>query len=72
MTMSCPTARAAMRRFLRLAGSYKSPNGTSITYRGRTFWCYASRPDGEGWDYHCNGSSPNGTSVIDYGAGRRF
>lgn len=68
----CATARAVMRRFLRHAGSYGGPNSSSITYKGRTYGCYVSRPDGEGWAYHCNWFSSSGDSFIDYGAGRRF
>ncbi|MGN6558108.1 MAG: hypothetical protein ACTHLH_08880 [Solirubrobacterales bacterium] len=69
---SCSAARAVMRRFLHHAGSYSGPNGSSVTYKGRTYGCYVSRPDGEGWDYHCNWFSSSGDSFIDYGAGRRF
>jgi len=69
---SCTAARAVMRRFLRHAGSYGGPNNRLVTYNERTYGCYVSRPDGEGWDYHCNWSSPSGGAFIDYGAGRRF
>jgi hypothetical protein len=43
-----------------------------VSYRGRTYSCYRSRLDGEGWDYHCNWSSDSGRRYIDFGAGRRF
>jgi hypothetical protein len=69
---SCASARAVMRRFLRRAGSYDGPNTTEIILRRRTFDCYVSRPDGEGWDCHCSWFSADGKSLIDYGAGRRF
>jgi hypothetical protein len=69
---SCSAARAVMRRFLRHAGGYDGPNASSVAYKGRTYNCYVARPDGEGWDYHCNWFSSSGNSLIDYGAGRRF
>src|SRR6476646_4202578 len=50
----CATARAVMRRFLRTNPVYEGPNGEQIRFGGRIYSCYASRPDGEGWDYHCN------------------
>lgn len=70
---SCSAARAVMRRFVRRArAAYTGPNSTQVNFRGKTFSCYVSRPDGEGWNYHCNWFSSNATSLIDYGAGRRF
>lgn len=39
-------------------------------FRGRAYDCYASRPDGEGLDYHC--SDFHNDRLIDFGAGRRF
>jgi hypothetical protein len=69
----CGTARTVMRRYLRKApSSYTGPNNDRVTVRGRTYSCYVSRPDGEGWNYHCNWFSSNSNAFIDYGAGRRF
>ena len=62
-----------MHRFLRKAATvYAGPNNTRVSYGGRTYSCYVSRPDGEGWDYHCGWSAAAGGAFIDYGAGRRF
>jgi hypothetical protein len=70
---SCRAARAVMRRFLRRApATYTGPNNAEVNFRGKIYSCYVSRPDGEGWDYHCNWFSSNADSFIDYGAGRRF
>jgi hypothetical protein len=70
---SCSAARAVMRRFLRRApATYTGPNSAQVNFRGKAFSCYVSRPDGEGWNYHCNWFSSNADSLIDYGAGRRF
>jgi hypothetical protein len=69
---SCSAARAVMRRFIPHSSPYGGPNNTEVKVEGRTFGCYVSRPDGEGWNYHCMWSSSSGDSYIDYGAGRRF
>jgi hypothetical protein len=69
---SCSAARAVMRRFIPRSAPYRGPNNTEVKFEGRTFGCYVSRPDGEGWDYHCMWSSSSGNTYIDYGAGRRF
>lgn len=69
---SCSAARAVMRRFIPNSAPYGGPNNTEVEFEGRTFGCYVSRPDGEGWDYHCIWSSSSGDSFIDFGAGRRF
>lgn len=70
---SCSAARAVMRRFLRRApATYTGPNSAQVNFRGKAFSCYVSRPDGEGWNYHCNWFSSNADSLIDYGVGRRF
>jgi hypothetical protein len=68
----CDTARHVMRRFVRRSPSVME-NG-QVRYRGRTYDCYRSRLDGEGWDYHCGWSDHSGNSgrYIDFGAGRRF
>lgn len=70
---SCSAARVVMHRFLRQAPTaYTGPNSAQVNFRGKTFSCYVSRPDGEGWGYHCNWFSSSGTSFVDYGADRRF
>jgi hypothetical protein len=70
---SCGTARTVMRRFLRRHPTpYSGPNSSQVRFRGRKYGCYVSRPDGEGWDYHCSWSSTSGGEFVDYGAGRRF
>jgi hypothetical protein len=68
----CATARAVMRRFLRTDPVYAGPNNEQIRFGARTYSCYASRPDGEGWDYHCNWLADSGGRFVDFGAGRRF
>ncbi len=68
----CATARAVMRRFLRTDPVYAGPNFDEIHFGGRSYGCYASRPDGEGWDYHCNWLADSGKRFVDFGAGRRF
>lgn len=68
----CATGRTVMRRFLHTGPVYEGPNSREIRFRGRTYDCYASRPDGEGWDYHCNWLKKSGDTFVDYGAGRRF
>jgi hypothetical protein len=68
----CGTARTVMRRFLRRDPTYDGPNNARVKFRGKTYSCYASRPDGEGWDYHCSWSSRSGGRFVGYGAGRRF
>jgi hypothetical protein len=40
-----------------------------VRYRRRTFDCYKSRADGEGWDYHCMTAAD--AYDVDVGAGRR-
>jgi hypothetical protein len=73
---SCGTARTVMRRFLGThPGPYSVTNNNDagmVRFSGRRYDCYVSRPDGEGWDYHCMWSSGNGDQYIDYAAGRRF
>lgn len=69
----CGTARGVIHRFLRHAQlEYRGPNSSTVRYRGRRFSCYTSRPDGEGWDFHCNWASSDVSRFVDYGAGRRF
>jgi hypothetical protein len=68
----CGTAREVMRRFVRR--SPEPMDDGEVRYRGRKYDCYRSRPDGEGWEYHCSWSKFNGDTnrFIDFGAGRRF
>jgi len=72
--LRCSLARSVMRRFLRRHPTYGVPgtSGNVVHFRGRSYDCYASRPDGEGWDYHCNWFSSSGNRFFDFGAGRRF
>jgi hypothetical protein len=70
MRPDCSTARTVMRRFVRRS---PPPMGDgSVRYGGRRYSCYRSRPDGEGWDYHCSWSNGSASRYIDFGAGRRF
>lgn len=53
--------------FKHLAGRFGS-----FHYGARTFECYKSRPDGEGWDYNCDYSRyGSADAYVDVGAGRR-
>lgn len=61
----CGTAREVMRRFIRTSPEVME-NG-KIRYRGRKYDCYRSRPDGEGWEYHCGWSNFSGGRYIDSG-----
>ena len=72
MRADCSAARTVMRRFVRRRPPVLGDG--SVRYQGRTYSCYRSRLDGEGWDYHCGWSSDNGpvSRYIDFGAGRRF
>jgi hypothetical protein len=76
LPLTCFAARAVMTRYLAIArvhrwssgaGSYRHP-----IYRSLPFSCYKSRPDGVGWDYHCNYSKySSADAYVDVGAGRR-
>jgi hypothetical protein len=60
--VSCAHARRVMRRFLHTRDS-------EFRMFGRRWSCYKSRPDGQGWDYHCiAGTDP----YVDVAAGRRW
>lgn len=70
---NCRTARRVMRKFIRTSPPVMGDG--LIRDHGRRYDCYRSRPDGEGWEYHCNWSSSSSSAsfrFIDYGAGRRF
>jgi len=73
--LGCRVARQVMNRYLAVARRHTWPGGTGsfrrITQTGLHFGCYKSRPDGVGWDYHCNATSPSGLGFADVGAGRR-
>jgi hypothetical protein len=76
MKLSCSVARRVMIRYLAIARRHRWPGGTgsarSLIYTGLRFDCYKSRPDGVGWDYHCNTSNfSKGDRFVDVGAGRR-
>lgn len=62
---SCRKARIVMRRFVK-----RNVNAGDVRYDGRSYGCYESRPDGEGWDYHCMWSSDG--RYVGFSAGRRF
>lgn len=67
----CPRAKTVMRRFISTSPPVMG-NG-QVRVGGKTYSCYRSRLDGEGWDYHCSWSSfGSRTRLIDFGAGRRF
>jgi hypothetical protein len=67
----CPRAKTVMQRFVRTSPPVMG-NG-QVRVGGKTYSCYRSRLDGEGWDYHCNWSSSGSrTRFVDFGAGRRF
>jgi hypothetical protein len=60
--ISCPHARSVMRRFLRT-------HQRGFRSYGQEWGCYKSRPDGQGWDYHCLSI---GTRYVDVAGGRRW
>jgi hypothetical protein len=60
--VTCTHARGVMRRFLHTRDS-------DFRMFGRKWGCYKSRPDGQGWDYHCNSGT---RTYVDVAAGRRW
>jgi hypothetical protein len=74
-SLTCPVAQQVMRRYLAIARQHAWPGGAwsfrRIKLQSLGFDCYKSRPDGVGWDYHCNATSPSGRGFADVGAGRR-
>jgi hypothetical protein len=67
----CPRAKTVMQKFVRTSPPVMGDGQVHVG--GKTYSCYRSRLDGEGWDYHCNWSSYGSrTRLIDFGGGRRF
>ena len=75
MKVSCTVARGVMRRYLAIARRHLWPGGAGssrrLAYEGVRFDCYKSRPDGVGWDYHCDATQDSAARYVDVGAGRR-
>jgi hypothetical protein len=73
---TCRQARHVMETYLTRTDG--AEGGRDIKIGRKTWGCYTSRPDGVGWDYHCNrmkkriGHLPLRKVVVDIGAGRRF
>jgi hypothetical protein len=65
LPLTCRAARAVISRYL--ARSFVRYG--KVRYGKRTFDCYKSRPDGEGWDYLCTFSAAD--AYVDVGGGRR-
>src|ERR1051325_10379560 len=57
----CPRAKKVMRKFINTSPPVMGDGQVRVD--GRTYSCYRSRLDGEGWDYHCNWSSPDRAPV---------
>jgi hypothetical protein len=72
---TCLQARHVITTYL--ARSNGGDEFRKIKLGAKTWHCYKSRPDGAGWDFHCNRMRPrlkgrDVNSFVDVGAGRRF
>jgi hypothetical protein len=73
---TCREARHVMSTYL--VRSSGTEGSRRIKLGSKTWGCYKSRPDGVGWDYHCNRlkkrikDEPLRKIFVDIGAGRRF
>jgi hypothetical protein len=70
LPLTCSAARAVMSRYL----TRSFVRYGTLRFGTQKFECYKSRPDGEGWDFHCNYDNYDSSATdayVDVGAGRR-